>query len=139
MRVEEFLAMVREMMKGSVAVTPQIEGVALSLMHVDRDGRIRPRLSRRNHMRILRALWEQDPLELLRRVRVPVLIVAARSKGASGEDAAFIDAKRGAEGEVRAIGAHLHFEWIDSIHDVPMQRPDALARRIRRFVREDLT
>jgi pimeloyl-ACP methyl ester carboxylesterase len=105
-------------------------------MRVDVQGRIRPRLSRANHLRILRALWEQDPLELLRRVRVPTLIIATRPKGASGADAMFVEAKRGGEAAVRTVGPHIRFEWIEAIHDVPLQRPEALARRIRRFAAE---
>jgi hypothetical protein len=37
---------------------------------------------------------------------------------------------------VRAIGEPVRFEWIEGIHDVPLQRPEALARRIARFARE---
>ena len=136
MHIDDFLTMGREMTKGSLRFTPAVQGVFLSLMHVDAEGRIRPRLSRQNHLRILRALWEQDPLQLLRRVRVPTLVIAARPKNASGADAMFLEAKRAGEAAVRAIGSPVRFEWIEGIHDVPLQRPEALARRIRRFAAE---
>jgi pimeloyl-ACP methyl ester carboxylesterase len=77
--VHEFLEMTRYFLHGQVEITPQVEAVFLSLMRLDRDGNIHPRLSRANHLRILRALWEQDALALLRRVRVPTLVLAVRS------------------------------------------------------------
>jgi pimeloyl-ACP methyl ester carboxylesterase len=136
MHVDQFLAMGREMTEGSLRFTQAVQRVFLSLMHVDAEGKIRPRLSRQNHLRILRALWQQDPLELLPRVRVPTLIIATRPKEASGADAMFVEAKRGGEAAVRAIGPRVRFEWMQAIHDVPLQRPEALARRIRRFAAE---
>jgi hypothetical protein len=32
-----------------------------------------------------------------------------------------------------AAGTHTRVGWITGIHDVPLQHPDALARRIERF------
>jgi hypothetical protein len=42
-------------------------------------------------------------------------------------------AKVEAARRVRAIGPTVAFEWIEGIHDLPLQRPDAVARRIARF------
>jgi hypothetical protein len=30
------------------------------------------------------------------------------------------------------------FEWIEGIHDVPLQRPEAVARRIARFAADNV-
>jgi pimeloyl-ACP methyl ester carboxylesterase len=128
--VGEFLAWVRREMGRLMHVTPEMEATFLSLMHVDRKGRIRPRLSRANHLRILRALWEQDATALLRRVRVPTLVLAVRSGPEASDSAGFMDEKRRAADVVRAIGGPVRFEWIDGIHDVPLQRPGAVAGRI---------
>jgi pimeloyl-ACP methyl ester carboxylesterase len=133
MHIDDYLSMLRGFMSTALEVTPEVEAVFRSLMRVDRDGRIRPRLSRSNHLRILRALWEQDPAELLRRVRVPVLILATRRSDASEEDAMFVAAKRVGEQQVHEIGGPIRFEWIEGIHDVPLQHPEEVARRIRDF------
>jgi hypothetical protein len=37
---------------------------------------------------------------------------------------------------VKAIDGAVRFEWIDGIHDIPVQRPDAIADRIQRFAQE---
>ena len=131
--LHEFLEMVRYFLRGQVEITPEVEAVFLSLMRVDAHGNIHPRLSRANHLRILRALWEQDALELLRRVRVPTLVLAVRSAPGAADSAGFMQEKVRAAGAVRAIGDPVRFEWIEGIHDLPLQRPAALAGRIGRF------
>ncbi len=47
MPVEEFRRMIRTFLGEAVEVTPQIEEIVVSVMNVDRNGRIKPRLSRR--------------------------------------------------------------------------------------------
>jgi len=135
MSLQQFRAGMRGFTRGAVELTPEVESVFLSLMRVDRDGNIHPRLSRANHLRILRALWEQDAVSLLRRVRVPTLVLAVRSAPGSVDSAGFMEEKERAAKVVRRIGGPVRFEWIEGIHDIPLQRPEAVARRIERFAR----
>ena len=44
----------------------------------------------------------------------------------------FIRVKKDAERQIRAMDGPVRFEWIDSIHDVPLQHPDAVANMVRR-------
>jgi pimeloyl-ACP methyl ester carboxylesterase len=131
--VDRFLGRVHRHLGGTLAVTPELDEVFLSLVHVDPQGRIRPRLARANHLRILRALWEQDTFGLLERVRVPTLILAARSRSGGSAAPGFERDKAIAARRVQTIGPPVSFEWIEGIHDVPLQRPEAVARRIARF------
>jgi pimeloyl-ACP methyl ester carboxylesterase len=134
LHIDEYLAMIRQFMPPELEITPEVESVFRSLMRVDREGRIRPRLSRANHLKILRALWEQESLDLLRQVRVPTLVVATRRAEPAGEqDRAFLAAKEAGEQAVREIEGPVRFEWIEGIHDVPLQHPDAVAGLVRRF------
>jgi hypothetical protein len=89
-------------------------------MRVDRHRRIRPRLSRANHLRILRALWEWDADDALAR-----LVLAA------GED----PRGRGRRARERAssTNAPLRLTSIRGIHDLPLHHPRDLAGRIERF------
>jgi pimeloyl-ACP methyl ester carboxylesterase len=130
--VEAFVAGIPE--HTGLARTPEIEAVVLSLVRVDGLGRVHPRLARANHLRILHALWAQDTDGLLRRVRVPTLVLAARTRDVAPDQAEFARAKVEAARRVRAIGPTVAFEWIEGIHDLPLQRPEAVARRIARFV-----
>jgi pimeloyl-ACP methyl ester carboxylesterase len=113
-----------------VPVTPEVESMVLSLMRVDREGRIHPRLSRANHFRILRAIWGQDAVELHTRLRVPTLAILAHG-GGEAED--FDAAKRAAAARLRAAGSPARIAWMQGIHDLPLQHPVGLAERIRRF------
>lgn len=128
--VDGFLRRLHRNLVGTIPLTPELDEVFLSLVRVDPKGRIRPRLSRANHLRILRALWEQDTLGLLERVRVPTLVLAARSRSAGSAGPGFERDKAIAARRVRTIGPPVSFAWIEGIHDVPLQRPQAVARRI---------
>ncbi len=134
--LHEFMEFLRYELGGVIDITPEVEAVFLSLMRVDGHGNIHPRLSRANHLRILRALWEQDSVALLRKIQVPTLVLAVRSQPGAPDSAGFMEEKEHASAILRAIGAPVRFEWIDGVHDVPLQRPDAIARLISRFVRQ---
>jgi pimeloyl-ACP methyl ester carboxylesterase len=131
--VEAFLRRVHRNLGRTMPISPELDEVFLSLVRVDREGRVRPRLSRANHLRILRALWEQDTLGLLERVRAPTLALAARSRSGGSAAPGFERDKALAARRVRTIGPPVSFEWIEGIHDVPLQGPEAVARRIARF------
>ncbi len=135
MSQEKFLEDVRRW--APVPVTPKVEAMFLSLMHVDRGGRIRPRLSRANHLRILRAIWEQHPLELYGRLRIPTLAIAARTESRDETERRFMESKELAMTEARAAarGRPVRFAWMKGVHDLPVQHPAALASRIERFAR----
>jgi pimeloyl-ACP methyl ester carboxylesterase len=129
MPADGFRELISTFLGGAVVVTPQIEDIVLSVMHVDRRGRIRPRLSRANHLRILRAIWLHDPEAALARLSVPTLAVLARGAG----DPDWDERKRLAAERARASGAPITVDWLEGIHDLPLQHPLALAGRIERF------
>jgi pimeloyl-ACP methyl ester carboxylesterase len=129
MQVEVFRGMIPTFLDGAVEATPQVEDIVLSVMRVDRRGRIRPRLSRANHFRILRAIWLHDPDAALARLSVPTLAVLAHGAG----DPSWDERKRRAAARARGSGAPVRISWLEGIHDVPLQHPGALAGRIERF------
>jgi hypothetical protein len=129
MQVAEFRRMIRTFLGDAVEITPQIEEIVLSVMHVDRRGRIRPRLSRANHFRILRGIWLHDPDATLARLSVPTLAILARGGG----DPDWDERKRRAAARARRSGAPIRISWLEGIHDLPLQHPDGLAGRIERF------
>lgn len=130
---ERFLQWPRRALAGRLEVTPEIEDVFRSLVRVDGQGRIRRRLSVPNHLRVLHAMWAEDTVGALRRVRVPTLVLACRTHDLAPGEEAFHAVKSEAERQIRAIGEPVRFRWIEGIHDVPLQHPGAVARRIERF------
>jgi pimeloyl-ACP methyl ester carboxylesterase len=94
------------------------------------DATIAPRLSRQNHMQILRSLWEDRPSTKFSTLRVPALFVFAGG-GISGSPN-----KRGG-GEDAASGVPIvEVSWFeDADHDVHAQYPIELADLIDSRVR----
>jgi pimeloyl-ACP methyl ester carboxylesterase len=131
LHVDELRAMMRGFLGDALEVTPAVEDIVLSVMHVGRDGRIRPRLSRANHLRILRAIWLHDPGALAQRLSIPTLAVLAHG----GDDPEWDARKRRAARSVARAGAPIRVSWLRGIHDLPLQHPDALSERIERFSR----
>jgi pimeloyl-ACP methyl ester carboxylesterase len=132
MHVREFVGMMRTFLGESLEITSEIEDIVLSVIHVDRRDRIRPHLSRANHFRILRAIWLRDSDEALALLSVPILAVLARGGGDPGWD----QRKRRAAERVARSGAPVRISWMEGIHDLPLQHPEALASRIERFSRQ---
>lgn len=134
MPVEGFRAMIGSFFAGAVDVTPQIEEIVLSVMRIRKNATIAPYLSRANHLRILRAIWEQDPNDLFARLRVPTLAILTVGSGDPAQ-AAWETSKRASVAAVKraAEPATVRVSWIRGIHDVPLQHPDRLAGRIERF------
>jgi len=134
MTLDAFVQLVRGFLEPAVPFTPTVEAVLRSIVRAGPDGLIRPRLSVRNHMKILRAIWEQDTERLLRTLRVPTLVIAA-SDG-DPDEGPWLEAKRRAAASIRAMDGPVRFAWMRGVHDLPIQHPAAVARRIRDFTRE---
>jgi pimeloyl-ACP methyl ester carboxylesterase len=108
------------------------EVVGRSLFRVDRDGRVARRFRIPNHMQVVRALWEQRPDELLARLTCPVLILPARQSSEASE----LNAAKIA-GVTRALQLqpNARVRWFENtVHDVPLQRPEDLAAELQSFV-----
>jgi pimeloyl-ACP methyl ester carboxylesterase len=110
---------------------PRVEAIGRSLFHIDEEGRVARRLAIPNHLKILRALWEQRPASLLPRVPCPVLLLPARQSSDASEWQASKAASIQRALELQPRASVRWFE--DTIHDVPLQRPDELAHELLDF------
>jgi pimeloyl-ACP methyl ester carboxylesterase len=87
------------------------------------DGAIRPWLTLDRHMQILRALWDQKPSQLYERVTTPALIAVAPAP-----DSPRMMRKEHEVAEAEAGMKNARVRWFnDSIHDIHIDKPDALA------------
>ena len=95
------------------------------------DGTLRAKLSRDNHLRIIRGLWDHHPRELYPKVACPVLMMPARQK--ENPDAYERTLARSESiGAAEKLLPRSKTVWLeDSIHDVPVQRPELVAETIR--------
>jgi pimeloyl-ACP methyl ester carboxylesterase len=92
------------------------------------DGTIRPRLTRENHMRIIEAMWDQKPSQSMAKVSCPVLLMPARQDGTDGEGERLYEAWEQAVERASGLLPVSKTVWLeDSVHDVPIQRPELVA------------
>ena len=97
------------------------------------DGTIQSNLRRENHLRIIDALWDHKPSQLYPTLRCPVLMLPARQSTPDAMDRRF----RREESMARAASLIPTSKtvWLeDSIHDVPLQRPELVANTIREHI-----
>ncbi len=96
----------------------------LENMELREDGTIKPWLSRTNHMKILRGLWEYDPVAALAEIPLGTLMLVADDSSDHGAQK-----RRYAE----KISSHSSAKFIyfpDGDHDLQAQRPHELAELI---------
>ena len=110
------------------------EAMVLANFETLDDGTIRAKLSRDNHLRIVDALWDHHPPELFPKVSCPVLIMPARQQSdADGQQRALLRGETVAAAEqLLSRGKTVWLE--DSIHDVPIQRPELVASVIKSHI-----
>ena len=110
---------------------PEFDQVIMSCFEVMEDRTVRTRLSRENHLRIIDALWEHHPSQLYPQVPCPVLMLPARM---ANDDSVAERTYRRLESVAAAenLLPKVNVVWLeDSIHDVPVQRPELVAGLIR--------
>ena len=115
----------------SMVDNPRVADIVMANFATLEDGTISSRLSRANHLRIIEALWEHKPSELYPLVKCPVLLMPARQRGT--EETPQSRRFRREESITRAESLLPASEtvWMeDSVHDVPLQRPEAVATAI---------
>ncbi len=133
--IDEIMAMARR--EVGRRWSPEMELIVRSLFFIDTRGRVKPCLARANHMRILRAMYRQEPKQLLAGISVPTLMFCARPRPhVMDGERDFYEMKKRAVGEIRRSNPTVKIEWITSIHDIPVDRPRELAERIARFARQ---
>ena len=99
----------------------------------DANGKVRPRLTRDRHMRIVREIWDQRVTSLYPSIRRPALIMPARgaepAKGSRLSD--FNNHKESVVAMAQRCIEKSRVIWMEnSIHDVPVQRPREVAEAI---------
>jgi pimeloyl-ACP methyl ester carboxylesterase len=96
---------------------------------VGSDGIMRRRTPIPVHMKIVRHMWEDNLMDAYASIACPILLVPARG----AERNAFTDAKQAAISNVLERNANVRVEWVESIHDVPLYKPNELASIVSEF------
>ncbi|MCH8988936.1 MAG: alpha/beta hydrolase [Chloroflexi bacterium] len=128
-KVEGFLERVRTRHLGN-GMAPEVAGIVLANFEILEDQTIKARLTRSNHLRIIEALWDHRPAELYGKVQCPVLIMPARQQdnSATQEPGQRRQRRLASVDEAEQMLPKSKTVWLeDSIHDVPIQRPELVA------------
>ncbi len=97
----------------------------------DHGGHLRLRLDPTHEAQLAHSLWTQDPAPLLTAVRAPILLTAAHH-GDPRHDRPRHESIRHAH---RLLGHQLQTRWLPGGHDLPLQRPAAVAHALTRLAR----
>ena len=112
----------------------EFEDIVLANFQTLPDGTIQPNLSRANHLRIIDALWEHHPPQLYRQVPCPVLLLPARTPGDESVTSRIIRREKSVAIAEQALPVSKTIWLENSIHDVPVQRPQLVADVIREHI-----
>ena len=110
------------------------EEIILANFETREDGTLRAKLARDNHLRIIRALWEHHPRDLYPQVSCPVLMLPARQRENPDAYERTLARSESIAAAERLLPRSKTVWLEDSIHDVPVQRPELVAEIIREHI-----
>lgn len=138
MPVADFRARLSGWLPPEVAPETAAE-IILASFRVDDDERLFRRLPIPQHMLIARAIYEKKAFEHFARVRCPILLCPARQHPADERAAQFLHLKEAGAQRAAEVNPRVTTHWFDdTVHDIPLHRPQALADAILAFA-ETLT
>ncbi|MDA0263821.1 MAG: alpha/beta hydrolase [Chloroflexi bacterium] len=130
-KVGDFMDRVRTRHLGA-GMAPAVGDIVLANFEVLEDQTIKARLSRANHLRIIEALWDHRPQDLYQKVQCPVLVLPARQKNQAQATQERGQRRIMSVDQAAELLPQSKTIWLeDSIHDVPIQRPELVAGLIK--------
>jgi len=131
------LAVFRDRAKGFLGqlYSDEVLEAVLGNFEIRADETIAPHLAFENHMKIVRAMWQQDAPAIYSQVKCPALFLPCVPSEPHDEMASqFLGWKRESARAVERLMPQAVIDWLtDSIHDVPLQKPALVAEKIGAF------
>lgn len=111
--------------------TPELEDIALHIVQLRDDDTVAPRLAFENHMQIVAAMWDQPTFALYQQVTCPITLISAEQSSASTAQSDLARARREGIVHIQELNPRVQVVTMaDTIHDIPLQRPERLAEEI---------
>lgn len=118
---------------------PELDDIVLNIVELRADDTVGPRLAFPQHMAILRAMWDERLDAVYAAIHCSTFFILA--EGRDGQDDALSMKRRvfvAAQQQLTAAPT-VAVAWLaDTVHDVPLQRPDVLAAQVAAFLRQTL-
>ncbi|HZO72635.1 MAG TPA: alpha/beta hydrolase [Ktedonobacteraceae bacterium] len=131
---EAFLARIRSGPLGE-QWTPELEDIMLHIVQLRSDDTVAPRLDFENHLQIIDAMWEQPTFDLYRQVQCPVTLIVAEQEQLREPWAGFRQARQEGIDTIKALCPDIRIiRMPNTVHDIPLQRPEMLAEEILRSI-----
>ncbi len=116
--------------RDQTSMSVNLEDIVLSHLEVDENDFVSAKLSRENHLKIIEEFWQHKPSEIISQIKCPTLILPARQSKSDTSDL-----KHQMVSTASQTIPLCDIVWLEeSIHDVPLQRPelvaDLIAKRI---------
>ncbi len=111
--------------------TPQLEDTILHIVQLREDNTVAPYLSFDNHLQIIGAMWDQSLFDLYSQVRCPIKLVVADRQSLSESEANFMYMRNQGIAKIQELRPDIRVvKMPNTIHDIPLQRPEQLAEEI---------
>jgi pimeloyl-ACP methyl ester carboxylesterase len=125
--LDKFVAFARQWPDIGPLWTDEVREMLLSNLEV-RDEKVYRKLTIENHMKILRAMYEQDIAGMQREIVCPALLIIANQDRDNELSKRWTEWRRDGADQAEKNLKHGRVIWMDdTIHDVPVQRPKELA------------
>jgi len=112
----------------------QLRDMVLANFEIREDDTIARRLTIENHMKIARAIFELRPADLLKGLASPLMVISCQQEPTNDEARQWQRFREeGLETLSRVAPDARIVVMQDTIHDVPLQRPEELAKQISDF------
>jgi pimeloyl-ACP methyl ester carboxylesterase len=111
--------------------TPQLEESILHIVQLRDDDTVAPRLDFENHLQVIGAMWDQPTFGLYKQVRCPITLIVADQEPTNEAMKAFMSMRKQGLAHIQELRPDARIVIMpDSIHDIPLQRPEELAEEI---------
>lgn len=111
--------------------TPQLEESILHIVQLRDDDTVAPRLDFENHLQVIGAMWDQPTFALFKQVRCPITLIVADQEPASEAMKAFMSMRKQGLAQIQMLRPDARIVLMpDTMHDIPLQRPEELAEEI---------
>lgn len=133
--VDDYIARYRELNAGWQP-DQQVISIILASYEISPEETLVPRLAHDFHMQCLHEMWKFPTFDVISRLRCPMLVAAAKpSETPTDFEAIFLALKTSGISRLQQIQPQAQVFWMEnSIHDIPLQNPDALARVAGAFI-----
>jgi len=112
----------------------QVRDMKLADFDIREDGTIARRLTMENHMKIAHAIFDMRPADLLASLACPLLVISCQQEPTNDEARRWQKFREDGLATLGRVAPDARVVVMrDTIHDVPIQRPEELAKQISDF------